>query len=352
VDEAGKNWWRMTAVMSKFVVPLAVRVSEQARAACEGAEIIVHSFLLTAAGHQAAQELGVPDVSVQFFPVFSSTTEFPGVVFPDLPLGGPYRWLSHWVIAQTFWQGGRILYWWVRKSNPELPPLTSWPFSSQNARRPPLLYAFSPTVVPPPADWPRDAHVTGYWFLDDPGDWQPPRKLVDFLDAGPAPVSISFGSTVTRNPGELAETVADAVVASGQRGVLVGPGWGSTDLPGSILALEAVPYGWLFPRMSAVVHHGGAGTTGAGLRAGVPNIIVPFTSDQPFWGRRVHELGVGPAPIPARKLSAERLAGALVEATSSDEMRGCAEAVGKRIRAEDGVSRAIEIVLTHLGAGE
>jgi sterol 3beta-glucosyltransferase len=188
--------------------------------------------------------------------------------------------------------------------------------------------------------------------LDDPGDWQPPRKLVDFLDAGPAPVSISFGSTVTRNPGELAETVADAVVASGQRGVLVGPGWGSTDLPGSILALEAVPYGWLFPRMSAVVHHGGAGTTGAGLRAGVPNIIVPFTSDQPFWGRRVHELGVGPAPIPARKLSAERLARALVEATSSDEMRGCAEAVGKRIRAEDGVSRAIEIVLTHLGAGE
>jgi sterol 3beta-glucosyltransferase len=350
VDEAGGNWWRMTAVMSRFVVPLAVRVSEQARGACDGAEIIVHSFLLTAAGHQAARELGVPDVSAQFFPVFASTAEFPGVVFPDLPLGASYRRFSHWVIAQTFWQGGRILYGWVRKSNPELPPLTGWPFSPQNERRPSLLYAFSPAVVPPPADWPGDAHVTGYWFLDEPGDWQPPRKLVDFLDAGPAPVSISFGSTATRHPGELAETVTEALVASGQRGVLVGAGWASNDLPESILALETVPYGWLFPRMSAVVHHGGAGTTGAGLRSGVPNIVVPFTSDQPFWGRRVHELGVGPKPIPARKLSAERLASALVEATSSAKMRANAEEVGKRIRAEDGVSRAIEVIEAYLEA--
>jgi UDP:flavonoid glycosyltransferase YjiC (YdhE family) len=115
--------------------------------------------------------------------------------------------------------------------------------------------------------------------------------------------------------------------------------------------LEAVPYGWLFPRMSAVVHHGGAGTTGAGLRAGVPNIVVPFTSDQPFWGRRVFELGVGPAPVPARKLSAERLACALVEATSSDQMRTKAQRLGRRIRAEDGVSRAVAVLEAHLEEG-
>jgi len=350
VDEAGGNWWRMTAVMSRFVVPLAVRVAEQARAACDGAQIIIHSFLLTAAGHQAAQDLGVLDVSAQFFPIFASTAEFPGVVFPDLPLGAFYRRLSHWVIAQTFWQGGRILYGWVRKSNPGLPPLTRWPFSPQNVRRPPLLYAFSPAVIPPPADWPGDTQVTGYWFLDDHGEWQPPRHLVDFMDAGPAPVSITFGSTSTRKRGELTEKVAGALAASGLRGVLVGAGWDSNDLPRNILTLETVPYGWLFPRMSAVVHHGGAGTTGAGLRAGIPNIVVPFTSDQPFWGRRVHDLGVGPAPIPARKLSVERLASALVEATSSAKMRASAEVVGRRIRAEDGVSRAIKIIEAHLEA--
>jgi UDP:flavonoid glycosyltransferase YjiC (YdhE family) len=103
--------------------------------------------------------------------------------------------------------------------------------------------------------------------------------------------------------------------------------------------------------MAAVVHHGGAGTTGAGLRAGVPNIVVPFTSDQPFWGRRVYELGAGPKPIPARRLSAQRLADALVEATSSGKMRASAEEVGRRIRAEDGVSRAIEAIEAHLEAG-
>ncbi|MGD9317183.1 MAG: glycosyltransferase [Anaerolineae bacterium] len=351
VDEAGENWWRMTSVMSKFVVPLAVRVFEKARSACDGADIIIHSFLFTAAGHQVAQDLEVPDVSAQFFPIFASTAEFPGVVFPDLPLGDFYRRLSHWVISQTFWQGGRVLYGWVRRSNPGLPPLTPWPFGPHYERRPPLMYAFSPAVVPQPADWPGDAQVTGYWFLDDPGEWQPPTEIVDFLETGPAPVSISFGSTSTRNRGKLAEAVAGALAANGLRGLLVGAGWDSTDCPGSILALESAPYGWLFPRMAAVVHHGGAGTTGAGLRAGVPNIVVPFTSDQPFWGRRVYELGAGPKPIPARRLSAQRLADALVEATSSGKMRASAEEVGRRIRAEDGVSRAIEAIEAHLEAG-
>jgi sterol 3beta-glucosyltransferase len=337
--------------MSKFVTPLAVCVFTQARGACDRAEIIIHSFLFTAAGHQMAQDLGIPDVSVQFFPIFAGTTEFPGVVFPDLPLGDFYRRFSHWLISQTFWQGGRVLYRWIRRSNPGLPPLTRWPFSPHYKCRPPLLYAFSPAVVPQPADWPDDAQVTGYWFLDDLGKWQPPRELVNFLEAGPAPVSVSFGSTLTRRRGELAEMVAGALAASDQRGVLVGAGWDSANLPENILTLEAVPYGWLFPRMSAVVHHGGAGTTGAGLRAGVPNIVVPFTSDQPFWGRRVFELGVGPAPVPARKLSAERLACALVEATSSDQMRTKAQRLGRRIRAEDGVSRAVAVLEAHLEEG-
>jgi sterol 3beta-glucosyltransferase len=145
--------------------------------------------------------------------------------------------------------------------------------------------------------------------------------------------------------------VAEALAVSGLRGVLVGTGWGLSGLPESIMTLESVPYGWLFPRMSAVVHHGGAGTTGAGLRAGVPNIVVPFTSDQPFWGRRVHQLGVGPAPIPARKLSAKRLASALVEATSSDGIRTRAEGLGRRIGAEDGVTGAIRAIVGHLEAG-
>jgi UDP:flavonoid glycosyltransferase YjiC (YdhE family) len=170
------------------------------------------------------------------------------------------------------------------------------------------------------------------------------------MDGGAAPVSISFGSTVTGNPEKLAEVVIDALTTSGQRGVLVGTGLDSTIMPRHVLALDYVPHGWLFPRVSAVVHHGGAGTTGAGLRAGVPNIVVPFTSDQPFWGRRVHKLGAGPKPIPARRLSAQRLSEALVEAANNDEMRARARKIGERMRAEDGVSRAVEIIERHVEA--
>lgn len=344
VDVAGRNPLRMVGVMSSFVLPLAASVLERVHAACEATDAIIHSFLLTQAGHEVARASGIPDISAQLFPVFSSTAEFPGVPFPDLPLGGVYRWLTHGITTQTFRQGGRILYWWVRRASPHLPPLSRWPFDRRNDRRPPILYAFSPCIIPPPADWSEDAHITGYWFLEGHGDWQPREELLGFLELGAPPVAISFGSTVTRDPNELAETVLKALALSRQRGVMVGAGLQREDLPSGVFVLDYAPYSWLFPRMSAVVHHGGAGTTGAGLMAGVPNIVIPFTSDQPFWGRRVHQLGAGPKPIPARSLSVKRLAEAIVEAVSDVDMRSRAWEIGKCIRAEDGVSRAIDLV--------
>jgi sterol 3beta-glucosyltransferase len=350
VEMAGRNPLRMVAVMSEFVVPLAAGVFERVEAACDGANVIVHSFLLTQAGHEVAKRLGIPDVSAQFFPIFASTAQFAAVAFPDLPLGGLYRRLSHGITTQIFRQGGRILYWWVRRANPHLPPLTGWPFSSKNERRSPILFAFSPHVVPPPADWPAAAHVTGYWFLDEPGAWEPSAELLDFLETGQRPVSISFGSTVTAEADELAETMLRALALSGQRGVMVGTRLPKEALPVDVLALDYVPYSCLFPRMSAVVHHGGAGTTGAGLRAGVPNIVVPFTSDQPFWGRRVQDLGVGPRPIAAQHLSAERLAEALVRVVHDKDMHRRARTVGECLRAEDGVSRAVDLILRYVDA--
>lgn len=344
VELAGRNPLRMVSSVSRFVLPLAARVFDQVRTACTGTEVIIHSFLLTQAGHEVARELGIPDVSAQFFPIFSTTAEFPAVAFPNLPLGRPYRRLSHVVTTQTFRQGGRILYWWVRRTNPHLPRLHGWPFSRNNGRRPPVLYAFSPHVVPQPRDWPGDAHITGYWFLDDNGNWQPPRGLLDFLDAGPRPIAIGLGSTVTQKPDDITRTVLRALDLTGQRGVLVGKEWSQEDLSADVFTLVSAPYGWLFPRMSAVVHHGGAGTTGVGLRAGVPNVVVPFTSDQPFWGRRVFDLGAGPRPIPAQRLSAEKLAAAIEISVTDDSMRSCARELGERIAAEDGISQAVALV--------
>jgi UDP:flavonoid glycosyltransferase YjiC (YdhE family) len=154
-----------------------------------------------------------------------------------------------------------------------------------------------------------------------------------------------------RNPAELARTVARALSLTGQRAVVL-TGWGGLDpaeLPREIFPVDWVPFDWLFPRVAAVVHHGGAGTTAASLRAGVPTIIVPFFLDQFFWGRRVFELGVGPRPILRKRLEADTLAEAIRVATTDSEMHGRAAALGARIRAEDGVARAVATFERHMG---
>jgi sterol 3beta-glucosyltransferase len=189
-------------------------------------------------------------------------------------------------------------------------------------------------------------HVTGYWFLGQSGDWQPPAHLLRFLEAGAPPVYVGFGSMSGTSGQERARIVVEALAKAGQRGVLVS-GWGglqADELPEDILMLDNVPHDWLFPHTAAVVHHGGAGTTAAGLRAGKPTVICPFIADQPFWGSVVHELGVGPEPIHQRGLSVENLASAITTTVTNAEMQRCAAVVGDKIRAEDGITTAIEVI--------
>lgn len=161
---------------------------------------------------------------------------------------------------------------------------------------------------------------------------------------------IGFGSMMSSNPEERTELVLKALAKAGKRGILL-TGWGglsNTDLPDDVFKIESIPHDWLFPQMAAIVHHGGAGTTSAGLRAGVPTIITPFFADQPFWGYRVKELGVGSAPIPQKDLTAEKLAAAIQTATSDKAMRDRACTLGEKIRSEDGVKRAVEIFHRYL----
>ncbi|MCK7467794.1 MAG: hypothetical protein MZU91_06525 [Desulfosudis oleivorans] len=144
----------------------------------------------------------------------------------------------------------------------------------------------------------------------------------------------------------------NALMKTGQRGVIAA-GWGGMrvmQVPKNVFVLDSVPHGWLFRRMSAVIHHGGAGTTAEGLRAGVPSVIVPFTVDQPFWGKRVKTLGVGPEPIPASKLTSNALADAIQLTIADSKMRERATSIGEAIRMEDGVGKAVNIVRQYLGA--
>lgn len=231
-----------------------------------------------------------------------------------------------------------------------LPPFTAASFYRILSAAP-LMGAYSDHVIPRPPDWPENMHISGYWFLDPQAEWQPEGELMSFLEAGDSPVCIGFGSMSGRNPEKLAALVLEALAKSGQRGVLL-TGWGgmrALSVPDSVYVLDSAPHSWLFPRMAAVVHHGGAGTTAEGLRAGVPSIILPFAVDQAFWGRRIEALGVGPEPIPQKKLTAEGLARAIHLAVSRPAIRQRAADLGAAIRAEDGVGTAVRVIQQYLG---
>lgn len=224
---------------------------------------------------------------------------------------------------------------------------TSPTWSGPHSPHAPKLYAYSQHVLARPPEWDSDTHVTGYWFLPASADWQPPRELLAFLDGGEPPIYIGFGSMAAQDADATTRAVLDAVRLSGRRAILA-TGWGglsTTNGPDNTFLLDSAPHDWLFPRCSAVVHHGGAGTTSAGLRAGKPSVIVPFFGDQPFWARRITALGVGPDPVPARRLNARKLADAMLQATSDAVMRQRAESLAALIGADDGVGNPIDVVV-------
>lgn len=346
VQRAGRRPDRVVRVMSRFVFPLAVDVLQSALDVCRDVDVVVHSFLFTSGGHEVAVQMGIPDISAQLFPVFTPTAAFPGVVAPDLPLGNAYRRFSHRLIQQVFWQGSQVLYNRLRKTHTALPALSGWPIGSHLQPPVPVLYAHSPHVLPKPDDWPDWAHVTGYWFEPDVRSPEIPDGLEAFLEAGSAPIYIGFGSVISRDAGRLMQIVLEALRRTGQRGVVLrkqqdefqsGP-------HRNVFFLHSIRHDWLFPKMAAAVHHGGAGTTGASLRAGLPTLIVPFTNDQPFWGRQVQRLGVGPASITPRRLTVERLAAAIERMLTDVEMRTRARVLGEKIRMDDGIGEAVACI--------
>jgi UDP:flavonoid glycosyltransferase YjiC (YdhE family) len=351
------NPLRFLREAARRIEPVLVRLFHDALRSCQGADVVLCGPTVPFITDALAQKLRRPVCLAGLVPLGPTRFEANFLV-PPLPRGlrslqgGAFNRLTHWVVLQGSWLIFRRAVNRARRRVFGLPPR---PALLPRTLLPPgpVLYGFSPEVVSPPADWPAHHRVTGYWFLDRAPDWQPPARLRDFLQAGPPPVYVGFGSMRDRDPEALARLVLQALARAGQRGILSG-GWeglGRLQVPGTILVLtESVPHDWLFPHMSAVVHHGGAGTTAAGLRAGVPTVVVPYFFDQPFWGRRVRDLGVGPAPLPRNRLTAGGLAAAIRRAADDPLLRSRAADLGARIRAENGVARAVE-ALEQVGAG-
>ena len=314
-------------------------------AACEGMDAILYSLLGAVAWH-VAEKLNIPCFRVFFYPA-DPTGEFPAMTAPELPLGPVYNRFTY-LCGDLLWTRAtrKLLGAWREEMGLASIRPFSFPYRSMQGKPIPTLYAYSPVVAPKPLSWDGNQYLTGYWVHHPETDWGPDQSLIDFLNAGRKPLYIGFGSVTGGDFADILEIVLESLRITRQRAVL-SAGWGrlqGQNLPEFIYPSGYVPHEWLFQHVSVAVHHGGAGTTAAGLRAGLPSIIVPFGGDQPYWGSRIYQLGAGPKPIPRTKLSVGRLAAAISQAVGNQEMLVNAGRIGEQLRNEDGVGNAVGVI--------
>lgn len=344
---SGTNVFAFVRHMVELMSPLMVRGTADCLNACRHADLAFYSILGSLPVLSVSQRLGIPAWGAFLQPA-TPTGYFPSFAYPiHTNLGALHNKFTYLVGEQLFWLMFRSSMNRARAEVLGLPPL---PVRTQmGAWRKiglPGFYGYSPTVLPKPPDWPDHLHVTGYWFLERNSAWAPTPDLVEFLESGAPPVYVGFGSMHAKSAEQTTRSVVEALDRVGMRGIILS-GWGAlshSDLPDHVYPVKSIPHDWLFPRVAAVVHHGGAGTTAAGLRAGAPTVVTPFFGDQYFWGRRVAAVGAGPKPIPIRRLDANSLARALETATMDLKVRDRAAEIGERIRAEDGISKVIEVL--------
>jgi sterol 3beta-glucosyltransferase len=341
------NFLAISAHTAKESQRAALQWARAGLVACQGMDLLIAGVGGLYIGIALAEKLNIPFLQAYIFP-FTPTTVFPAILFPQSlgRFGGIFNLLSHHLLRQIMWQGFRTADKLARQQVLDLPVAPVFgPYNSARLRRYPILYGFSPSVIPKPSDW-EHTHVTGYWVSDAIPDWTPPSALIEFLQHGTPPIYIGFGSMSNRNPEATADLILEALERTQQRAIMLS-GWGGLrkeNLPDTVYLVDSVPHSWLFPHVAAIVHHGGAGTTAAGLRAGVPSIVIPFFGDQLFWGQRVADLGVGTKPIPRKQLTVERLSHAIQQAKTNLSMRQRAADLGIKIRAEDGITEVVKIV--------
>ncbi|MBP7691210.1 MAG: glycosyltransferase family 1 protein [Anaerolineales bacterium] len=335
--QATGRYWRAAR-------PVLTRLLASAREAARGAALVIAGLASTWGPHIAEAE-GVRCAWALLQPV-TATRAFPSALLPfRFSLGGRYAWLTHQAVALATWLPWRgVINAWRRSVGLRPAGLTS-PLAVLQRAQTGVVVGVSPHLLPPPADWPAGHTVTGYWFYDAPAAGRPPPALERFLESGPA-VSLSFGSPGVRAARPMLAKVLDALKLAGLRAVVAVPPELADEAGPEhhVFPVADVPHTWLFPRVAAAAHHGGAGTTAASLRAGTPTVIMPLAIDQFFWGERVAALGVGPPPVPQRALTAPALARALRQAVDDPAGRARAQRLGAAIRAEAGVARAVAAI--------
>lgn len=302
-------------------------------ALCKKTDLVIVPTAI-AAGKNEAELLGLPYLSVTLMPWAIPWED------PERPLikRVAYRALDGLIHLITTLPLNRI------RKRQGLPSVGKEGFTSTRLN----LVPVSPAVYPPNPLWESRHKVVGYWFAEAPSEWKPPPDLLSFLESGEPPILISLGamSLGDEEAFQSASLFVGAIQKAETRAIIQGweAGIKQLTLPSNIYAADSLPHSWLLPQCSAVVHHGGYGTTAAGLRAGIPALVIPHIADQFYWGKQIYELGVGPQSIPRTKVDSKGLAAALDELIRNEQISAAASTLGKQIRSENGIENAVHLI--------
>ena len=314
---------------------------------CKDAEAIICTFFGSVV-YSIAEKHNIPCIQTHNF-LMDYNDMFPITTAPGLKMGKAWNTVSYkmgYALINTLeWH---YLSDWRSEEGMKSKKISMSPDYYINGHKIPVLYAISPLLVPRAPEWDEHIHMTGFWTDPEPCEYEPEPSLVRFLEEGEKPVYIGFGSMVSSDMGQTLDIVLKAVAASGVRAI-IGRGWGGGALDAAlsnpnVYVADYIPHDWLFSRVSAVVHHGGAGTTAAGVLACKPTLVVPFGGDQPFWGQRIYDLGIGPKPIKRENLTVEKLADALIKLTHTPRFNVAVSEIGERMKYENGTLLAADIV--------
>lgn len=330
----GVNFLPQVEKSLKDVAPLLLR---DLMDSCANADAMICTFF-GSMYYSIAEKYGIPCIQTQYFPMDPNNVT-PISSAPGQHLGRAWNRFSYklgYLLIGALER--RYLTRWRMENGMSIRKPQTKPDYRIGGHTVPVIYAVSPLVMPRPKNWDEHIHMSGFWWDDHQVDFTPPDDLVHFLENGEKPIYIGFGSMVSGNMNKTFTQVLKAVRASRVRAV-ISLGWAGEQMHlksnNRVFFADYVPHDWLFPRVSAVVHHGGAGTTAAGLRYGKPTLVIPFGGDQPFWGARVQAIGCGPKPIHRDRITVQRLTRALIDLTTRPSYRVAAEELSERMRLEE-----------------
>ena len=329
----------------KSTVPLLIQDIEKS---CLKSDAMICNFFGTVY-YSISEKLDIPCIQTHYFPMDpTGDTPISSVRNQQLPRSlNRFSYKAGYLLISIV--ENRLLSDWRRKNDLMLRKATTHPVYNTANHNIPVIYAISPSVFQRPSEWPSSIKMSGFWIDDEISDWIPSETLSSFLSAGPAPLYIGFGSMNTGDMNCLFSSILHALHKTGIRAVICG-GWAAQNIPSDeqICFETYIPHSWIFPKVKAVVHHGGAGTTAAGLRWGKPTLIIPFSGDQFFWGSQIYKNGCGPKPISRKHLNSRSLTDSLSDLYTNMKYYKSAQTISSNLAKEHGISTAADIIENEL----